>query len=194
MFFVLWKFEDESSYTKSGCVACGHAASVVSCILLHKITVSAQSLAELHLTIHKSLPMSASVTPLSSSSSSPLTTMFLSPCASTLSSHTVLTLSKVKRKNDNTVLKYGSSPSFSFLVLFANPFLVEAPSPMVCPHYDRAFSTYPPQVSGPGKARHHYRPRLRPCRSLQIGQSSCSSFFSLSFLVYSSVQPTLVSP
>lgn len=56
------------------------------------------------------------------------------------------------------------SPSF-FLVLFANPFLVEAQNPMVCPHHDRSFSTHSPQVSWPGKARHHYRPRLRPCRS-----------------------------
>lgn len=47
--------------------------------------------------------------PLSSSSSSPPTTMFLSPCVSALPFHPILTLSKVKRKNDNTVLKYGSS-------------------------------------------------------------------------------------
>ena len=107
--FCFWRFEDESSRAKSGCVACRYAASVFSCLSGHKLTVSTQSRAESHLTIHKSSPMSASVMPLSSSSSSPPTTMFLSQCVSPLPFHPILTLSKVKRKNDNTVLKYGSS-------------------------------------------------------------------------------------
>jgi len=107
--------------------------------LLHDSDIDIMPLqlpAELPLMTLLSSVMFALDTPLPNSSSSPLTTMFLSPCVFTLSpSHSHLfTLPKVKRKNDHTVLKYGSSLYFffSFFLFFLQPpFLVEAPNPMV---------------------------------------------------------------
>ena len=87
--------------------------------LLHDSDIDIMPLqlpAELPLMTLLSSVMFALDTPLPNSSSSPLTTTFLSPCVFTLSpSHSHLfTLPKVKRKNDHTVLKYGSSLYFFF--------------------------------------------------------------------------------
>jgi hypothetical protein len=109
---------------------------------------------------------------------------------------------QIKRKNDQTVLKYGKSTSYlshsslTFLIT-----TVEPPAPMVCNHPNAKRIKFKPSFLVPRTwpAHHNHSTRLWSLRNIQT-----SSFFHLLYptnkLIQtllsssSSVQPTWVSP